>query len=157
LRGSIIAKYYAFEDSSLQVSSSSPYLYSWSKFGREAEFIVVLYLKLKGWNIQLSKGSRGPADIIATQDFKKWLIQVKSSTLIPRLKGSEVKRLRKMAQRDRGDAVIATLQPIDAAMGMLMTEEQNILGSYTKDTAILQFGNYVMSFYSLINWKRLRP
>ena len=132
-------------------------MYSWSKFGREAEFIVVLYLKLKGWNIQLSKGSRGPADIIATRDFEKWLIQVKSSTLIPRLKGSEVKRLRKMAQRDRGHAVVATLQPIETAMGMSMREEQSIFGSYTKDTAILQFGNYVMSFYSLINWKRLRP
>ena len=132
-------------------------MYSWSKFGREAEFIVVLYLKLKGWNIQLSKGSRGPADIIATRDFEKWLIQVKSSSLIPRLKGSEVKRLRKMAQRDRGHAVVATLQPIETAMGMSMREEQSILGSYTKDTAILQFGNYVMSFYSLINWKRLRP
>ena len=144
----------------MQVSSSSsppPYLYSWSKFGREAEFIVVLYLKLKGWNIQLSKGSRGPADIIATRDFKKWLIQVKSSTLIPRLKGSEVKRLRKMAQKDKGHAVIATLQPIQTAMGMSTTEEQKILESYRKDTAILQFGNYVMSFYSLIDWKILRP
>ena len=143
--------------SSSSSSSSPPYLYSWSKFGREAEFIVVLYLKLKGWNIQLSKGSRGPADIIATRDFKKWLIQVKSSTLIPRLKGSEVKRLRKMAQIDRGHAVIATLQPIQTAMGMATTEEQKILESYTKDTAILQFGNYVMSFYSLIDWKILRP
>jgi hypothetical protein len=132
-------------------------LYSWSKFGREAEFIVVLYLKLRGWNIQLSKGSRGPADIIATRDFEKWLIQVKSSTLIPRLKGLEVKRLRKMAQRDRGHAVVATLQPRETAMGMSMREEQSILGSYAKDTAILQFGNYVMSFYSLTNWKRLRP
>jgi Holliday junction resolvase len=141
----------------LQILSSSPNLYSWSKFGREAEFIVVLYLKLRGWNIQLSKGSRGPADIIATRDFEKWLIQVKSSTLIPRLKGLEVKRLRKMAQRDRGHAVVATLQPIETAMGMSMREEQSILGSYAKDTAILQFGNYVMSFYSLINWKRLRP
>ena len=157
MRGSIIAKYYAFGDSSLQVSSSSPYLYSWSKFGREAEFIVVLYLKLKGWNIQLSKGSRGPADIIATRDFKKWLIQVKSSTLIPRLKGSEVKRLRKMAQRDRGDAVIATLQPIETAIIRSMTEEQNAPGLYTKDPQVLQFGNYAMSFYSLIDWKRLKP
>jgi len=157
LRRSVIAKYYK-SSFSLQVSSSSPpYLYSWSKFGREAEFIVVLYLKLKGWDIQLSKGSRGPADIIATRDFKKWLIQVKSSTLIPRLKGSEVKRLRKMAQRDRGHAVIATLQPIQTAMGMSMTEEQKTFGPYTKDTAILQFGNYVMSFYSLINWEVLRP
>jgi Holliday junction resolvase len=141
----------------LQVSSSSPYSYSWSKFGREAEFVVVLYLKLKGWNIKLSKGSRGPADIIATRDFKKWLIQVKSSSLIPRLKGSEVKRLWKMAQRDRGHAIIATLCPIETAIGTSMTKEQNILRLYTKDTAILQFGNYAMSFYSLKDWKTLRP
>jgi Holliday junction resolvase len=141
----------------LLVSSSSPCFYSWSKFGREAEFVVVLYLKLKGWDIKLSKGSRGPADIIATRDFEKWLIQVKSSSLIPRLKGSEVKRLRKMAQRDKGQAVIATLQPIETTIGTSMTEEQNILGLYTKDTAILQFENYAMSFYSLKDWKRLRP
>ena len=140
----------------MQVSASSHYLYSWSKFGREAEFVVVLYLKLKGWDIKLSKGSRGPADIIATRAFKKWLIQVKSSSLIPRLKGSEVKRLRKMAQRDKGHAVIATFQPIETAIGTPMTE-QNILELYTKDTAILQFGNYAMSFYSLKDWKRLRP
>lgn len=62
-----------------------------------------------------------------------------------------------MAQRDRGHAVVATLQPIETAMGMSMREEQSILGSYTKDTAILQFENYAMSFYSLKDWKRLRP
>jgi Holliday junction resolvase len=157
LRGSIKPKYYTSQTPSLQVSSSSPYFYSWSKFGREAEFVVTLYLKLKGWNIQLSKGSRGPADIIATRDFTKWLIQVKSSTMIPRLKGSEVEQLWKMAQRDGGQAVIATLQPIETAIGISMIEEQNMLEAYTKDTVILQFGNYAMSFYSLIDWKRLRP
>ena len=78
----------------MQTSSSSPYFYSWSKFGREAEFVVTLYLKLKGWSIQLSRGSRGPADIIATRDFIKWMIQVKSSTGITHLKGYEVKRLK---------------------------------------------------------------
>ena len=141
----------------MQVASSTHYFYSWSKFGREAEFIVTLYLKLKGWKIQLSKGSRGPADIIASRDFTKWLIQVKSSTIIPRLKGLEVKRLRKMAQRDGGEAVIATLQPMETVIGMSVTEEQNLCGVHTKDTATVQFGNYVMSFYSLIDWKRLRP
>ena len=90
----------------LQASISSPYFYSWSKFGREAEYVVTLYLKLRGWNIQLSRGSRGPADIIATRDSTKWMIQVKSSTKIARLKGYEVKRLQEMAQRDGGQAVI---------------------------------------------------
>jgi Holliday junction resolvase len=141
----------------LQTSSSSPYFYSWSKFGREAEFVVTLYLKLRGWNIQLSRGSRGPADIIATRDFIKWMIQVKSSTKIARLKGYEVKRLQEMAQRDGGQPVIATLQPIETAIIRSMTEEQNALRLYTKDPAVLQFGNYAMSFYSLIDWKTLKP
>ena len=141
----------------LQTSSSPSYFYSWSKFGREAEFVVTLYLKLRGWNIQLSRGSRGPADIIATRDFIKWMIQVKSSTKIARLKGYEVKRLQEMAQRDGGQAVIATLQPIETAIIRSMTKEQNALGLYTKDPAVLQFGNYAMSFYSLIDWKTLKP
>ena len=141
----------------LQTSSPPSYYYSWSKFGREAEFVVTLYLKLRGWNIQLSRGSRGPADIIATRDFIKWMIQVKSSTKIARLKGYEVKRLQEMAQRDGGQAVIATLQPIETAIIRSMTEEQNALGLYTKDPAVLQFGNYAMSFYSLIDWKTLKP
>ena len=141
----------------MQTSSSSPYFYSWSKFGREAEFVVTLYLKLRGWNIQLSRGSRGPADIIATRDFIKWMIQVKSSTKIARLKGYEVKRLQEMAQRDGGQPVIATLQPIETAIIRSMTEEQNALRLYTKDPAVLQFGNYAMSFYSLIDWKTLKP
>ena len=141
----------------LQTSSSPSYFYSWSKFGREAEFVVTLYLKLRGWNIQLSRGSRGPADIIAIRDFTKWMIQVKSSTKIARLKGYEVKRLQEMAQRDGGQAVIATLQPIETTVIRSMTEEQNALGLYAKDPAVLQFGNYAMSFYSLIDWKRLKP
>ena len=85
------------------------------------------------------------------------MIQVKSSTKIARLKGYEVKRLQEMAQRHGGQAVIATLQPIETAIIRSMTEEQNALGLYTKDPAVLQFGNYAMSFYSLIDWKTLKP
>ena len=131
--------------------------YSPSQFGRDAEFIIALHLISKGWQVKLSKGSRGPADIIAIRDFTKWMIQVKSSTKIARLKGYEVKRLQEMAQRDGGQAVIATLQPIETAVIRSMTEEQNALGLYAKDPAVLQFGNYAMSFYSLIDWKRLKP
>ena len=50
--------------------------YSWSKFGREAEFVVAIYLRSCGWDVQLSRGSRGPADLIATQGSTKWLIVV---------------------------------------------------------------------------------
>ena len=38
-------------------------IYSFSKFGRDAEFVIALYLKLRGWDVKLSKGSRGPADL----------------------------------------------------------------------------------------------
>ena len=140
----------------MYTSSFSPSVYSWSKFGREAEFVVTLYLKLRGWTILLSKGSRGPADIIAIRNFKKWLIQVKSSTRIPRLKGYEVESLNKMAQRDGGEPVIATLQPIETVIKSSMTEKQNMLGLNLNETAVVKFGNYAMSFYSLMDWKRLK-
>jgi Holliday junction resolvase len=118
--------------------------YSWSRFGREAEFVIILYLKNLGWDIWLSKGSRGPADIIATQKSRKWLIQVKSSMKIPRLKGYEVKRLRETALITDGLAVIATLKPAEVMMD-------------TKTAGEITVGNYVITFYSLLNWKRITP
>jgi hypothetical protein len=90
--------------------------YSWSRFGREAEFVVAIYLQSCGWNVQLSPGSRGPADLIATQGSDKWLIQVKSSSNIPRLKGRELKQLRKMAKTANGQPVIATVQHKDTVI-----------------------------------------
>ena len=51
-----------------------------SNFGREAEYIVGLYLKSKDWNVYFSKGSRGPSDIVAMKDQLIWLIQIKSGT-----------------------------------------------------------------------------
>ena len=55
-------------------------LYSWSKFGREAEYIVALYLKSIGWDVRLSPANRDPADIVANCDSSKWFIQVKASS-----------------------------------------------------------------------------
>ena len=118
--------------------------YSCSRFGREAEFVIILYLKNLGWDIWLSKGSRGPADIIATQQSRKWLIQVKSSMKIPRLKGYEVKRLRETALIAGGLAVIATLKPTEAMVD-------------TKTVEGITVGNYVITFYSLLNWNRITP
>jgi hypothetical protein len=40
----------------------------------------------------------------------KWLIQVKSRSKIPSLKGQEIKQLRKMAESVDGQAAIATVQ-----------------------------------------------
>jgi len=127
--------------------------YSWSKFGREAEFIIAIYLKLRGWSIQLSKGSRGPADIIATRNSTVWLIQVKSSNTVPKLKGYELKKLKEMADIFGGLAVIAILRP---AFG----------GNPNKDSMSLEaderlyeinLGRYSIFFYSLDNWKAITP
>src|SRR2546426_8664588 len=86
-------------------------LYSWSKFGREAEYIVALYLKSIGWDVRLSPASRGPADIVANCDSSKWFIQVKASSGIPRLKGYAVKRLMELAKSKSGLPVVSTFQP----------------------------------------------
>src|SRR2546427_5809360 len=86
-------------------------LYSWSKFGREAEYIVALYLKSIGWDVRLSPASRSPADIVANCDSSKWFIQVKPSSGIPRLKGYEVKRLMELAKSKGGLPVVSTFQP----------------------------------------------
>ena len=128
----------------LQTSS-----YTWAQFGREAEFVITIYLKLKGWNIeQISKGSKGPADIIASHKSTKWFIQVKSSTALPRLKGYEVKRLRELSESSGGLAVIAILCPADLNRSSSEPDKK-------PDYANL--GNYAIYFYSLHNWKRITP
>jgi Holliday junction resolvase len=123
-------------------------LYTWAQFGREAEFVITIYLKLKGWNIVLSKGSKGPADIIASQNLTKWFIQVKSSTALPRLKGYEVKRLRELAEISGGLAVIAILSP---------AELNDVSPDPDKKLGFANLGNYAIYFYSLHDWKRIIP
>jgi len=123
--------------------------YTWAQFGREAEFVITIYLKLKGWNIeQLSKGSKGPADIIASHNSTKWFIQVKSSTALPRLKGYEVKRLRELAETSGGLAVIAILRPADLNGASLEPD---------KKLDFANLGKYAIYFYSLHEWKRITP
>lgn len=111
-------------------------LYSWSRFGREAEYVVALYLKSSGWNVALSRGSRGPADIIATCGNMQWFIQVKSSAGVPRLRGYEIKRLKEIAASKGGLPVISTLQPLRGGFST---------------------GNYSILFYMLDTWQALDP
>jgi hypothetical protein len=111
-------------------------LYSWSRFGREAEYVVALYLKSSGWKIALSRGSRGPADIIATRGNTQWFVQVKSSAGVPRLLGYEIKRLKEMAASKGGLPVICTLQPFHGGFST---------------------GNYSILFYMLDSWQALDP
>jgi hypothetical protein len=111
-------------------------LYSWSKFGREAEYVVALYLKSIGWNVALSPASRGPADIVAICNNSKWFIQVKASAGIPRLRGYEVKRLKELAESNGGLPVVSTFQPFPGGFST---------------------GNYSILFYALDSWQALDP
>jgi hypothetical protein len=111
-------------------------LHSWSKFGREAEYVVALYLKSLGWNVTLSRGSRGPADIIATRGNAYWFIQVKSSSGVPRIRGYEIKKLKEIATYKGGLPVVSTLQPFHTGFST---------------------GNYSILFYMLDNWQTLDP
>lgn len=111
--------------------------YSWSKFGREAEYVAALYLKSMGWeDVRMSRGSRGPADIVATCRNAKWFIQVKASGGIPRLKGYEVKRLMELAKSKNGLPVVSTYQPFGSGFNT---------------------GNYSILFYLLDGWQALDP
>lgn len=109
---------------------------SWSKFGLEAEYVVALYLKSIGWDVALSRASRGPADIVAICHSSKWFIQVKASSTIPRLKGYELKRLIKHAESGGGLPVLSTYQPFPGGFST---------------------GNYSVLFYLLQTWQELDP
>ncbi|MGI0025401.1 MAG: restriction endonuclease [Nitrososphaera sp.] len=112
--------------------------YSWSSFGREAEYVVALYLKSVGWEqVHLSPGSRGPADIVASCQDALWYIQVKASSGIPRLKAREVRGLMKLAHENGGSAVVSTLQPFSA-------------GAFST-------GTFDVNFYELDSWRSLDP
>ena len=111
-------------------------LYSWAKFGREAEYVVALYLKSLGWGITLSRGSRGPADLIAKCGNTYWFIQVKSSGGVPRIRGYEIRRLKDLAASMGGLPVISTFQPFRNGFST---------------------GNYSILFYMLDNWQILDP
>ncbi len=74
--------------------------------GRINEGRVAAELKRKGWkNVRKSKGSRGPADIYArTPNGTKAYIQVKSGSA--KITKKEVKKLKKLAKKRRGVAVV---------------------------------------------------
>jgi len=132
--------------------------YSWSRFGRESEFVVAIYLQSCGWDVQLSRGSRGPADLIATQGSDKWLIQVKSSSNIPSLKGHELKQLRKMAKSVNGHPVIATVQHKNTVTSKRSVDSSGgvpLRGAASKEAANL--ASYGIFLYSLLDWEILYP
>jgi Holliday junction resolvase len=136
---------------------------SWSKFGTDGEYLVAIYLTSCGWNVQLSRGSRGPADIIASRGSSKWLIQVKSSRKIPSLRGRELNRLREMAKAADGLPIVATVQPKETAIAVSTEEVRSVdsnentiqiekgVGRRSESTA------YGIFLYSLIDWTIVFP
>ncbi|MEM7814777.1 MAG: restriction endonuclease [Candidatus Aenigmatarchaeota archaeon] len=72
--------------------------------GRIAERKIVNDLSDKGFeNIRRSAGSRGPADVYACKDGRKYYFQVKSGSA--KASVEEIEQLRKLAQQRGGTAV----------------------------------------------------
>jgi Holliday junction resolvase len=111
-------------------------VYSWRDFGREAEFVVASYLKLKGWKIKFSPSSRGAADIVASKDSMKWCIQVKASMKSPHIKSEEIRKLKRYASSMDGIPVFASVQP-------------------WHDGGV-SIGRYMIFLYSMNDWRSLQ-
>ena len=133
--------------------------YSIGTFGREAEYIVALYQRIVGWQVRLSKNSRGPADITAVFDSKKrqkkWLIQVKSSRKVPRIKGHEILRLIAAAFTEEGDPIVATLNPT-------IRNDSDGLSNFSKNgnhdsSLALSNRQFAVTFFYLPYWSIIRP
>ena len=138
---------------------------SWTKLGRSAEVEVAILLILLGWNVRLSPGSRGPADLYAQRKTDKWLIQVKSSEKVGRLKGSELKQLKDLAARTSAVPVIALVQPWMTVTG----EAENIIRTdhfahenledarHGSEATKLPISSLGIFFQSLVDWKNKQP
>jgi len=127
--------------------------YSPSQFGKDAEFIIALYLLSKGWEVKLSKGSRGPADLMAKKDFILLYIQIKASLKLPRIKGSAITKLKSKSINDGALPVVATLQPIFPIVNSVrnITNNDTINLSNKKKEKM----NFKIYFYDLSDWSHM--
>ncbi|HEX7142700.1 MAG TPA: hypothetical protein VF222_09510 [Nitrososphaeraceae archaeon] len=127
--------------------------YSPSQFGRDAEFIIALYLLSKGWEVKLSKGSKGPADLMAKKDLILLYIQIKASSKLPRIKGSAITKLKSKSFMDGALPVVATLQP----MFPLLDHDEKILNhdSITLSVKKKDKMEFKIYFYDLSDWSNI--
>ena len=127
--------------------------YSPSQFGRDAEFIIALYLLSKGWEVKLSKGSKGPADLMAKKDLMLLYIQIKASSKVPRIKGSAISKLKSKSFMDGALPVVATLQP----MFPLLDHDEKILNndSITLSVKKKDKMEFKIYFYDLSDWSNI--
>ena len=127
--------------------------YSPSQFGKDAEFIIALYLLSKGWDVKLSRGSRGPADLMAKKDLILLYIQIKASSKLPRIKGSTITKLKSKSITDGAVPVVATLQPIFP----IVNSVKNIINTDTINLSIKKKDkmNFNIYFYDLSDWSNM--
>lgn len=127
--------------------------YSPSQFGKDAEFIIALYLLSKGWDVKLSRGSRGPADLMAKKDLILLYIQIKASSKLPRIKGSTITKLKSKSITDGAVPVVATLQPIFP----ILNSVKNIVNNDTINMSIKKKDkmNFKIYFYDLSDWSNM--
>ena len=135
--------------------------YSPSQFGRDAEFIIALYLISKGWQVRLSKGSRGPADLMAKKDLILLYMQIKASSKLPRIKGSNISKLKNKSHLEGALPVIATLQPF---FQLSNHNEETITTTSTAATSVIKKSinqkeekkiEFKIYFYNLYDWSKL--
>lgn len=112
---------------------------SYSRFGREAEYAAGSCLNNYGWAVFFSKGSRGPADIVASRDNILLLIQVKSSTKIPKIRGAEIHNLIQMSEK------------ISHSYPLLSLVHPHLECNVNNNTIL--FGNYLINFFILPRWE----
>ena len=127
--------------------------YSPSQFGQDAEFVIALYLLSKGWEVKLSKGSKGPADLMAKKDLMLLYIQIKASSKLPRIKGSAISKLKSKSFMDGALPVVATLQP----MFPLLDHDEKILNndSITLSVKKKDKMEFKIYFYDLSDWSNI--
>ena len=127
--------------------------YSPSQFGKDAEFIIALYLLSKGWEVKLSKGSKGPADLMAKKDLILLYIQIKASSKLPRIKGSAITKLKSKSINEGALPVVATLQPIFPIVNSVrnITNNDTINLSNKKKEKV----NFKIYFYDLLDWSNM--
>ena len=79
---------------------------TWQRYGRDAEYLVANYLLSKGFNVRVSKGSKG-VDIFAWKDRIRLCIEVKSSVKLASIKAKDIIRLKRIAKANDCIALVA--------------------------------------------------
>lgn len=79
------------------------------QYGARKERAVARYLRDHGWDVSLSKGSRGAYDLAARKDSRFWLIQVKATRKqgfhLSMISPQELTRLKKSATSTKGNPI----------------------------------------------------